>query len=106
MKPTKVERKLRDAIIVASSGTMSVGVNIPSIENIILTSPTKSIVKVLQSIGRGLRLNTGKTRCNLFDITDDLHWKTRKNHTLKHGAERYKLYIKEQFQIKIVELSL
>lgn len=95
-----------DAIVVASFGTTSTGINIPSIENIIFASPTKSVIRVLQSIGRGLRLNKDKTHCNLFDLTDDLHWKTWKNHTLKHGAERYKIYSEEEFPIKLIEVAL
>lgn len=95
-----------NAIIVASYGTMSTGINIPSIENIIFASPSKSVIRVLQSIGRGLRLNTGKSHCNLYDLTDDMHWKSWKNHTLKHGAERYKIYASEQFDSKLVEVNL
>jgi superfamily II DNA or RNA helicase len=95
-----------NAIVVASFGTTSTGINIPSIENIIFASPSKSIIRNLQSIGRGLRLNKGKTHCNLYDLTDDLHWKSWKNHTLKHGAERYKLYASEQFKINLVEVEL
>lgn len=102
----KVLSSQTNAIVVASFGTSSTGVNIPSIENIIFASPSKSIVRNLQSIGRGLRLNKGKTHCNLFDLTDDLHWKSWKNHTLKHGAERYKLYTSEEFPIKLVEVNL
>ena len=102
----KVMSTENNAIIVASYGTMSTGINIPSIENVIFASPSKSVVRVLQSIGRGLRLNTGKTHCNLFDITDDLHWKNWKNHTLKHGAERYKIYAGEGFPVKLVEVEL
>lgn len=95
-----------NAILIASFGTSSTGINIPSIENIIFASPSKSVIRVLQSIGRGLRLNKDKSHCNLFDLTDDLHWKSWKNHTLKHGAERFKIYSKEQFQIKLVEVVL
>jgi superfamily II DNA or RNA helicase len=102
----KILAEQSDSIVVASFGTSSTGVNIPSIENIIFASPSKSIIRNLQSIGRGLRLNTGKTHCNLFDLTDDLHWKSWKNHTLKHGAERYKLYSSEEFPIKLVEVDL
>jgi superfamily II DNA or RNA helicase len=95
-----------DAIVVASFGTTSTGINIPSIENIIFASPTKSVIRVLQSVGRGLRLNNGKTHCTLFDLTDDLHWKQWKNHTLKHGAERYKVYSQEEFPVKLMEVDL
>jgi superfamily II DNA or RNA helicase len=95
-----------DAIIVASFGTFSTGVNIPSIENVIFASPSKSKIRNLQSIGRGLRLKEGKTHCNLYDLADDLHWKSKKNHTLNHAAERYKIYAEEQFEIKLVEVNL
>ena len=96
----------KDAIIIASFGTFSTGINIPSIENVIFASPSKSKIRNLQSIGRGLRLKEGKTSCNLYDIADDLHWKSWKNHTLNHAAERYKTYAEEQFEIKLVEVDL
>jgi superfamily II DNA or RNA helicase len=95
-----------DAIIIASFGTFSTGINIPSIENVIFASPSKSKIRNLQSIGRGLRLKDGKQSCKLFDIADDLHWKTWKNHTLNHAAERYKTYAEEEFKTKIVEVVL
>ncbi len=96
----------KDAIIIASFGTFSTGINIPSIQNVIFASPSKSKIRNLQSIGRGLRLKDGKTHCNLFDIADDLHWKSWKNHTLNHAAERYKTYAEEEFKIKMVEVDL
>ena len=95
-----------DAIIIASYGTFSTGINIPSIENVVFASPSKSKIRNLQSIGRGLRLKNGKTSCNLYDLTDDLHWKSWKNHTLNHAAERYKTYAEEEFKTKIVEVNL
>ena len=95
-----------DAIIIASFGTFSTGINIPSIENVVFASPSKSKIRNLQSIGRGLRLKEGKTHCNLYDIADDLHWKSWKNHTLNHAAERYKTYAEEQFDIKLVEVDI
>jgi len=95
-----------DAIIIASFGTFSTGINIPSLENVIFASPSKSKIRNLQSIGRGLRLKDGKTKCNLYDLADDLHWKSWKNHTLNHAAERYKTYAEEEFKTKIVEVEL
>ena len=95
-----------DAIIVASYGTFSTGINIPSLENIIFASPTKSKIRNLQSIGRGLRMKDGKTECNLYDIADDLSWKSWKNHTLHHFAERLKTYSEEKFNYKIVEVKI
>lgn len=96
----------KDAIIVASFQTYSRGINVPSIENIILASPTKSKVRILQSIGRGLRLNKGKVRCNLFDIGDDLSINKHKNHSLRHFIDRMKLYISEQFKYKLMQVEI
>lgn len=98
--------KETNAIIVASYGVFSTGINIPSIENVIFASPSKSKIRNLQSIGRGLRLKEGKTHCNLFDIADDLHWKSWKNHTLKHLQERVQVYAEEKFSFKILEIDL
>lgn len=101
-----VVEKEDNAIIVASYGTFSTGINIPSLENIIFASPTKSKIRNLQSIGRGLRLKNGKSECNLYDIADDLHWKTWKNHTLNHFVERVKTYSEEKFKYKITEVQI
>jgi superfamily II DNA or RNA helicase len=98
--------KRDDMIILASYGTFSTGINIPSIENIIFASPSKSRIRNLQSIGRGLRLKDGKDSCTLYDISDDLSYKSWKNHTLNHFMERVKLYAEEQFKVKIVEVDL
>lgn len=102
----KLTDKLDNAIIIASFGVFSTGVNIPSIENVVFASPSKSKIRNLQSIGRGLRLKNGKTHCNLFDISDDLSWKSKKNHTMNHFTERLKTYSEEQFKYKIMEIDL
>jgi superfamily II DNA or RNA helicase len=102
----KITETESDAIIVASFGTFSTGINIPSLENVIFASPSKSKIRNLQSIGRGLRLKNGKTECNLYDLSDDLSWKSWKNHTLNHFAERLKTYSEEKFNYKIVEVKL
>lgn len=98
--------KEKNVIIIASYGVFSTGISIPSIENVIFASPYKSKIKVLQSIGRGLRLNEGKSHCKLFDIADDISYKKTKNITLQHAIERYKLYNQEQFKTKIIEVDL
>lgn len=95
-----------DAIIVASYGTFSTGINIKNLYNIIFASPSKSRVRNLQSIGRGLRTSTQKDSCNLYDIADDLSWKSHKNYTLLHMIERIKIYNEEQFDYKLVKVPL
>ena len=93
-----------DAILVCSYGTFSTGVNIVNLHNIIFASPSKSQIRVLQSIGRGLRKSDLDTK--IYDIADDLHWKSNKNYTLNHSAERVKIYAKEKFKFKIHEVKL
>jgi superfamily II DNA or RNA helicase len=95
-----------DAIIVASYGTFSTGINIRNLHNIVFASPSKSRVRNLQSIGRGLRKGTDKLSCNLFDIGDDLQWKSKKNYTLIHMIERIKLYNEEGFNYKLVRIPI
>ena len=102
----KIVEKQKDAIIVASLGTFSTGINIRNLHNIIFASPSKSQIKVLQSIGRGLRVSDDGRKTTLYDITDDLHWRGRKNYTLMHGAERVKIYEKEEFNYKIIKVDI
>lgn len=102
-----VLKEQNNAIVVASYQTVSTGWNAPSIENVIFASPSKSTIRVLQSIGRGLRLSENKTGCTLYDLTDDMHWKKKKNFTLLHGADRYKIYAQEGFNdINLIEVNL
>jgi superfamily II DNA or RNA helicase len=95
-----------NAIIVASYGTFSTGINIRSLRNIIFASPSKSRIRVLQSIGRQLRKSERKDKARLYDIADDLHWKSKKNHTLKHFIERVKIYNEESFDYKMVKIPI
>ena len=68
-------------------------------------SPSKSRIRNLQSIGRGLRKSEQKDKCNLFDVGDDLSWKDKKNYTLNHLLERVKMYNEESFDYKIVKVN-
>jgi superfamily II DNA or RNA helicase len=102
----KIVEKSNNAIIVASSGTFSTGVNIRNLHNIIFSSPSKSKIKNLQSIGRGLRKSETKEIATLYDIADDLTWKNRKNYTILHFVERMKIYNEEQFNYKIYPVNI
>lgn len=95
-----------DAILVASYGTFSASVNIPSISNIIFASPYKGKIKVLQSIGRGLRTAENKDKCILFDIADNMMYNSYINHTFRHYLIRTKLYKKEKFEYKAYKIFL
>jgi superfamily II DNA or RNA helicase len=95
-----------DSIIIASYGTFSTGVNIRNLHNIIFASPSKSRVRNLQSIGRGLRLGENKQGCTLFDIADDMTHSSRKNYSLQHFIERVKIYNDERFEYKMYPVKL
>tara|TARA_B100000519_G_scaffold96216_1_gene83644 strand:+ start:110 stop:1060 length:951 start_codon:yes stop_codon:yes gene_type:complete len=95
-----------NAIIIASYGTFSTGINIRNLHNIIFASPTKSRIRNLQSIGRGLRKGESKDKATLYDIADDLRNKSSVNYTLKHFSERIKIYSEEEFDYKIYNINL
>ena len=102
----EITEKQKNAIIVASLGTFSTGINIKNLHNIIFASPSKSQIKVLQSIGRGLRKADDGRITRLYDIADDLQTKSRKNYAILHSEERIKIYNKEKFDYKIIEVPI
>ena len=93
-------------LILASYGVFSTGINIRNLHNVVFASPYKSRIKVLQSIGRGLRKSEQKDAVKLYDIADDLTYKNRKNFTLLHFQERINIYNEEEFNYKVNTLSL
>ena len=95
-----------DAIIIASYGTFSTGINIRNINNIVFASPSKSKIRVLQSVGRGLRRSESKMDVRLFDLSDDLKQGSRQNYTLTHFTERLNIYNEEQFNYEISKVKL
>ncbi len=95
-----------NAIIVASYGTFSTGINIRNLHNVVFSSPSKSRIRVLQSIGRGLRTNENKDGATLLDIADDLSWKSKQNFTLRHFMERINIYNEEEFDYEIKNLPI
>lgn len=101
-----IMEKENDAIVVASYGTFSTGVNIRNLHNIIFASPSKSRIRNLQSIGRGLRHSEGKEMATLYDVADDLRHKKHMNFSLRHFVERVKIYNEEKFPFKIYNIGL
>ena len=95
-----------DAIIIASYGVFSTGVNLRNLHNIIFASPSKSRIRNLQSIGRGLRKSETKSNAVLYDIADDLRWKKHDNYTIKHFLSRIQIYAEEKFRFKVYKLKL
>ena len=102
----EITEKEKNAIIVASYGTFSTGVNIRNLHNIIFASPSKSRIRNLQSIGRGLRKGDDKEIATLFDIVDDMRIGKHVNFTLKHFIERVKIYDEEKFNYKFYNIEI
>ena len=102
----EITEKEDNAIIVASYGTFSTGINIKNLHNVIFASPSKSRIRNLQSIGRVLRKGNNKTKATLYDIADDISYKSRRNYTLNHLIERIKVYNEENFNYDIVNIPL
>ena len=102
----EITEKEKDAIIVASYGTFSTGINIRNLHNIVFSSPSKSRIRTLQSIGRGLRRSESKDSAVLYDIADDITYKSKRNFTLNHFMERINIYNEEQFDYEIKRIKL
>jgi len=102
----EITEKEKNAIIVASYGTFSTGINIKNLHNVIFASPSKSRIRNLQSIGRVLRKGKNKVKAILYDIADDCTKNSRRNYTLNHLIERIKIYNEENFNYEIITIQL
>jgi len=102
----EITERENNAIIVASYGTFSTGINIKNLHNVIFASPSKSRIRNLQSIGRVLRKGKNKTKATLYDIADDCTYNSKKNYTLNHFIERIKVYNEESFNYEIITIKL
>ena len=102
----EITEQEQNAIIIASYGTFSTGINIKRLHNVIFASPSKSRIRNLQSIGRVLRKGINKVKAILYDIADDCSIKSRKNYTLNHLIERIKIYNEENFNYEIITIEL
>lgn len=93
-----------NVIIVASYGIFATGVSINNLHNVILASPYRSKIKVLQSIGRGLRLHSDKIICSIYDFVDSAKYNNKNNYFLDHFFSRYELYQKENFKTEFIKI--
>lgn len=91
--------KRNDVIVVAISKIFSTGINIPNLHNIIFASAGKAKIKIMQSIGRALRLHPTKNIAHIFDVADNTKYGKI------HIMERKKLYNSENFNYEEVEIN-
>ena len=101
-----ITEKSDNSIIIASYGTFSTGINIRNLHNIVFSSPSKSRIRNLQSIGRGLRLKDNNSNATLYDISDDLTYQGKENYTLSHFKERINIYNEEGFDYEVHQVEL
>ena len=100
----RITESQKDAIIIASYGTFSTGINIRNLHNVIFASPSKSRVRNLQSIGRVLRKGENKSQATLYDIADDCTKGSYHNYTFRHLIERMKIYESEEFDYEVTKV--
>ena len=114
MKPINVKGG-SGAVVFASYGTLSTGVSIKRIHNIILSSTTKSPIRLQQTVGRGMRLHDKKEWVKIWDFIDDFSRENKKtgnliessrNHCLKHADERMSLYLDNGYPIADAEIKV
>ena len=86
-------------IIVATYGVAAVGINIPRIFNLVLIEPGKSFVRVIQSIGRGIRKAQDKDHVQIWDITSSAKFSKR------HLTERKKFYREAKYPFHIEKVD-
>ena len=93
-------------VLVASYGTLSTGVSINAIFNVIFADSFKSEQIIIQSIGRALRKHDEKKVANIFDIVDVFDPVDLNNILYKHFLEREKFYKKRQYPYKVIKMNL
>ena len=93
-------------ILVASYGTLSTGVSINAIFNVIFADSFKSEQIIIQSIGRALRLHEEKKTALIFDLVDVFTFDSPKNILFRHFKEREKFYNKRQYPYTLTKVNL
>jgi superfamily II DNA or RNA helicase len=93
-------------VLVASFGTLSTGVSINAIFNVIFADSFKSEQIIIQSIGRGLRLHSDKDKVNIFDLVDIFDKDDLRNALYRHYLEREGFYKKRKYPYKILRVNL
>lgn len=90
----------KDVIVFGSLGTCSTGIDIPRLHHIIFLFSGKSVIRIKQSIGRGMRLHNEKENVVIYDIADGLKFGRR------HLLERMKIYADEGFPVELIEIPI
>lgn len=95
-----------NAKIFASFGTMKQGVSIKKLHNAFLLTSGKAKIKIIQTLGRLMRLHKTKQHALVFDMIDDLTYQKSPNISLNHAKDRIKLYHTEQHSIEFTNYKI
>lgn len=104
----KLTEKENGVVIVATIGAFSTGISIKNLQNLILATNTKSLIKILQIIGRILRLDGKTNTSTLYDIVDKISTikNTHQTYSVKHFLERVAIYTKQKFRFKTHNINM
>ena len=91
--------EMDNKVIVATYGVAAVGINIPRIFNLVMLEPGKSFVRVIQSIGRGIRKASDKDYLNVLDVTSNLKYSKR------HLTKRKQFYKEQGFRFQVTKVA-
>jgi superfamily II DNA or RNA helicase len=105
-KRKEIREEEATKVLVASYGTLSTGVSINAIFNVVFADSFKSEQIIIQSIGRALRLHSDKKRALIFDLVDVFSSNNLNNILFRHFKEREKFYIKRKYPFKIIKINL
>ena len=105
---SKLKIEDKNSTLISSIGTTATGISISTLEHMIAAAPSKSRIKVVQSIGRMLRTDKIKEKegAVLYDIVDNISYQGKENYTLDHFRERIKIYKQEKYDYKIYNVSI
>lgn len=105
MKPTKIN-KAEDITVLATYGTFSTGISWKKLHHLILGHPSKSYIRVIQTLGRLMRQHSSKDFATVWDLVDNLSYNGSRNHALRHSHERYKFYLTERHPVELMKVAL
>ena len=95
-----------DITLLASYGTMQQGVSIKKLHHLILAHPSKSYIRIIQTLGRLMRIHSTKDVAQIWDLVDNLIYNRMYNHAIRHSHERYKFYLQERHPVKFTKVPM
>lgn len=100
MEIQKAMERGDDITLLASFGTMQQGVSIKKLHHLVFAHPNKSFIRVIQTLGRLMRIHSTKDCGVIWDLVDNLKTPKYANHSLRHSFERFRFYTEERHPIK------